>query len=149
MTSDIQPLHEQLCFTLYAASHAMTRVYKPLLEPLGLTYTQYIALLALWDQDGLSVKALGERLTLDSGTLTPLIKRLEAADLVMRSRDPDDERLVRVYLTPQGKALRERARSVQDGAFCATGMDMGAIADLRAQLAKLQEKLVTSAASPG
>ena len=105
-------LDNQLCFALYSASLAMTRLYKPLLEPLGLTYPQYLALLVLWERDGLAVNELGERLFLDSGTLTPLLKRLEASGLVERQRDPQDERRVRIRLTPQGRALRERAESV-------------------------------------
>lgn len=99
-TDDLLKLDHQLCFALYSASLAMTKLYKPLLDDLGLTYPQYIAMLALWEEDGMTVSALGERLHLDSGTLTPLLKRLEAADLLVRLRDVEDERRVRIRLTP-------------------------------------------------
>src|SRR6476620_5280999 len=96
-------LDNQLCFALYSASLAMTKLYKPLLEELGLTYPQYLAMLALWEQDGLMVSELGERLSLDSGTLTPLLKRLEAAGFVSRIRDVQDERRVHIHLTTTGR----------------------------------------------
>src|SRR3954451_24599209 len=105
-------LEDQLCFALYHASRALTRAYGPLLEPLGLTYPQYLVLLVLWERDGLAVKDIGERLKLDSGTLTPLLKRLEQQGLVARQRGEDDERVVRVHLTPAGRGLRTRARKV-------------------------------------
>ena len=98
----------QLCFALYSASLAMTKLYKPMLAPLGLTYPQYLAMLVLWEADDVTVTTLGERLMLDSGTLTPLLKRLESAGLVQRLRDATDERRVRVLLTPAGRALRRR-----------------------------------------
>src|SRR4051794_6339033 len=96
-------LDSQLCFSIYAAGHAFNRFYKPLLGPLGLTYPQYLVLLALWEEDALTLKTIGERLLLDSGTLTPLLRRMEEAGLVSRARDVEDERLVRVRLTPKGK----------------------------------------------
>ena len=96
---DIQALDQQLCFALYSASLAMTKVYKPLLDQLGLTYPQYLVLLALWEQDGQTVSGLGERLYLDSGTLTPLLKRMESAGWIERQRDATDERLVLIHLT--------------------------------------------------
>ncbi len=102
-------LDDQLCFSIYAAQHAFTRFYKPLLEPLGLTYPQYLVLLALWETDGLSLRAIGERLQLDSGTLTPLVRRMDEAGLVTRARDRDDERQVLVSLTSKGKRLEARA----------------------------------------
>lgn len=105
-------LEEQLCFALYSASRALTRAYQPLLSPLGLTYPQYLVMLVLWEGKALSVSELGERLALDSGTLTPLLKRLEASELIERRRDRDDERVVRVTLTRRGAALRERAAQV-------------------------------------
>ncbi|HVR50963.1 MAG TPA: MarR family transcriptional regulator, partial [Pseudorhodoferax sp.] len=105
-------LDHQLCFALYSASLAMTKLYKPLLAPLGLTYPQYLAMLVLWEQDGPMVSALGERLGLDSGTLTPLLKRLEAAGLVQRERAAEDERRVRVRLTPAGRRLKVRAAKI-------------------------------------
>ena len=105
-------LDNQVCFALYSTSLAMTKLYKPLLDAIGLTYPQYLVMLVLWEQDGPTVSELGERLFLDSGTLTPLLKRLETSGLVERQRDPQDERRVRIRLTPQGRALRERAESV-------------------------------------
>jgi DNA-binding MarR family transcriptional regulator len=102
-------LDHQLCFALYASSLAMTKLYKPLLEPLGLTYPQYLVLLVLWEQDGVTVSQVGERLALDSGTLTPLLKRIEAAGLLQRLRDSADERRVLLQLTAAGRALKSRA----------------------------------------
>ncbi|MFI9272230.1 MarR family winged helix-turn-helix transcriptional regulator [Kitasatospora sp. NPDC052896] len=105
-------LDDQLCFALYAASRAVTNRYRPLLDDLGLTYPQYLVLLVLWEHGAVPVKDIGAALQLDYGTLTPLIKRLEAAGLVRRERRPDDERTVQVTLTEQGQGLRERARAV-------------------------------------
>src|SRR5438105_12628747 len=102
-------LDNQLCFALYSASLAMTKLYKPLLDPLGLTYPQYLAMLVLWERDGITVSELGERLQLDSGTLTPLLKRLESQGLLARERDRADERRVLLQLTPAGRALKARA----------------------------------------
>ncbi|MCC5812856.1 MAG: MarR family transcriptional regulator [Ectothiorhodospiraceae bacterium] len=113
-------LDEQLCFAVYAASLAMKRVYRQLLEELGLTYPQYIVLLALWERDGRTVSELGRQLLLDSGTLTPLLKRMEAAGLLRRVRGTEDERQVFVHLCDNGIALRERAGSVQYQAACAS-----------------------------
>ena len=105
-------LDKQVCFALYSASLAMTKLYKPLLDEIGLTYPQYLVMLVLWEQDGLTVSALGERLFLDSGTLTPLLKRLEGAGLLARLRDVQDERRVRITLTPAGRALRDTAERI-------------------------------------
>lgn len=105
-------LDAQLCFALYAASRAMTQAYQPLLLPLGLTYPQYLAMLVLWETDGISVKQLGARLQLDSGTLTPLLKRLEGSGLLQRCRSSDDERSVRLQLTPAGMALEALAADI-------------------------------------
>lgn len=102
-------LEQQLCFAVYSASHAFTRFYKPLLAQLGVTYPQYLALLTLWEEDGLSVTAIGDRLLLDSGTLTPVLKRLEALGLVTRARSTTDERQVLVSLTEHGRGLRKIA----------------------------------------
>ena len=120
------PLHldEQLCFALYSASRAVTRAYAPLLAPLGLTYPQYLVLLVLWERDGLPVRDLGERLALDSGTLTPLLKRLEHQGLVERRRGEDDERVVRIHLTAAGRALRRKARKVPTELACRAGYDL-------------------------
>lgn len=101
-----QQLDSQLCFPLYAAARAMTQAYQPLLAPFGLTYPQYLVLLVLWETDGASVGQIGERLHLDSGTLTPLLKRLEGAELVRRARSSEDERVVRIWLTPKGQGLK-------------------------------------------
>src|SRR5262245_57775875 len=108
-TDDALLLEQQLCFALYNASRALIRAYGPLLEPLGLTYPQYLAMLILWEEKSASVKKLGERLALDSGTLTPLLKRLEQRGLVTRRRDTEDERVVRIELTPEGQKLRSKA----------------------------------------
>ncbi len=105
-------LSRQLCFPLYAAARNVTGLYTPWLRPLGLTYTQYIALLVLWEEDGISVSALGERLMLDNGTLSPLLKKLEAAGLVERRRSSEDERVVVLTLTDEGRALQEKAKDV-------------------------------------
>nr|WP_156927191.1 MarR family transcriptional regulator [Azospirillum halopraeferens] len=135
------PLDDQLCFAIYSAAHAMNRVYKPLLEPLGLTYPQYLVLLVLWQTDDVTVKDLGSRLFLDSGTLTPLLKRMEAAGLVTRRRDTADERLVRVTLTPDGRALRDRAGAVQQAVGCASGLDAAAMGALHRALTELRDGL--------
>ena len=113
-------LDNQLCFALYATSLAMTKVYRPLLEPLGLTYPQYIVMLALWEHGELSAGGLGERVALDSGTLAPLIRKLVALGLVERRRSASDDRSVSISLTPAGARLRKRAHSVHDGVACAT-----------------------------
>jgi DNA-binding MarR family transcriptional regulator len=137
-------LDHQLCFALYAASLAMTKVYKPLLEPLGLTYPQYLVMLALWERDGVAVSQLGERLALDSGTLTPLLKRLEAAGLVQRLRDSADERRVLLQLTAAGKALKARARPLPARIAAATGDGFDEIAALTTRLQQLRRQLAAS-----
>lgn len=114
-SADVDPMciEDQLCFALYAATRAMTRTFRVSLEPLGLTYPQYLVLLVLWEKDGLSVKEIGTKLMLDSGTLTPLLKRLEAMGLLNRERDRDDEREVRITLTKEGLRIREAARDAR------------------------------------
>jgi DNA-binding MarR family transcriptional regulator len=112
-------LDNQICFAVYSAAHAFNRVYKPLLDRLGLTYPQYLVMLVLWERDDVTVKDIGERLFLDSGTLTPLLKRLEAAHLVRRTRSSEDERQVMIALTAQGHALKEKARSVPQSILAA------------------------------
>jgi MarR family transcriptional regulator, organic hydroperoxide resistance regulator len=134
----MQRLDHQLCFALYSSSLAMTKLYKPVLAPLGLTYPQYLVLLVLWETDAVGVGELGERLYLDSGTLTPLLKRLEAAGLVTRRRAADDERRVVVALTPAGRALRRKAEHVPREVACATGCKLREISDLTAQLQALR-----------
>ena len=137
-------LDRQLCFALYSASLAMTKIYKPLLEPLGLTYPQYLVLLALWERDGLAVNELGERLFLDSGTLTPLLKRMETAGLLSRTRSAEDERQVLVHLTAKGKALRRKAESIPGCILSASGLSLSELGALRDQLHTLREKLEES-----
>ncbi len=139
--NDALLLENQLCFALYSASRAMTRAYAPLLAPLGLTYPQYLVMLVLWEEKSASVKELGDRLALDSGTLTPLLKRLEAAGLVSRRRDPEDERVVRIELTADGQKLRSRAKSVPTELACRTGFDVSDVKAL-ARLARLRQELV-------
>ena len=111
-TVEAMKLANQLCFPLYAAARNVTSLYTPWLKPLGLTYTQYIALLVLWEQDGQTVGEIGEKLMLDNGTLSPLLKKLEQAGLVQRQRSREDERVVVVSLTEAGRALREKAKDV-------------------------------------
>jgi DNA-binding MarR family transcriptional regulator len=137
-------LDRQLCFALYASSLAMTKLYKPLLEPLGLTYPQYLVMLVLWQHDGLAVGEIGERLALDSGTLTPLLKRLEQAGLVLRLRDAADERRVRIALSAAGRTLRARTETVPQTVAAASGCTLGELSDLTAQLQKLRQRLATA-----
>jgi DNA-binding MarR family transcriptional regulator len=134
-------LDSQFCFALYSASHAMTRTYKPMLDQLGLTYPQYLVMLVLWEQDAILVKDIGARLFLDSGTLTPLLKRLEANGLVSRTRNPRDERQVRVELTDQGRALRTRAEAIPEQVLCASGQELAALGSMRKQLAQVRDEL--------
>jgi len=138
-------LGNQLCFAVYAAAHALNKTYKPLLEPLDLTYPQYLVMLVLWEGDGLTVKDIGERLFLDSGTLTPLLKRLEAAGRLRRTRDSADERQVRITLTDAGRALRDQAAAVPPMLFCATGLDLPGLIGLKDDLSKLRATLDTTA----
>ncbi len=135
-------LDNQLCFALYSASLAMTKLYKPLLEALDLTYPQYLALLVLWEQDGVTVSELGERLSLDSGTLTPLLKRMEAAGLLSRLRDAADERRVLIRLTARGRRLKDRARSVPGCVLQATQCDVAEALALTRQVQALRKRLV-------
>lgn len=134
-------LDNQLCFALYSASLQMTKLYKPLLAEIGLTYPQYLAMMALWEEDGVTVGALGERLFLDSGTLTPLLKRLEAAKLVKRERNEADERQVLIHLTDKGRTLRKAASTIPAKVACAAGMPVEELANLKKKLEKLRGKL--------
>jgi MarR family transcriptional regulator, organic hydroperoxide resistance regulator len=139
-------LDNQLCFKLYAASRAVIRAYRPMLEQLHLTYPQYLAMLVLWEWQASppaqpTVKALGERLLLDSGTLTPLLKRLEQLQLLVRRRSPTDEREVHLALTGAGNALREQALSLKQRLLCERGMDLDALADLRERVGQLLERV--------
>ena len=130
-------LDAQLFFPLYAASNLLTRLYRPLLDELGLTYPQYLVMLVLWQQAPASVGELSEKLYLDSGTLTPLLKRLEAAGLVRRQRSAVDERRVEVSLTPNGEALKKRALKVPGAMGCRIGMENERFIGLRAELQAL------------
>ncbi len=130
-----------LCFELHAMSRAMTAVYRPLLEEIGLTYPQYLVMLLLWEEEPRLVKELGRTLELDSGTLSPLLKRLEAAGLVRRERRATDERAVEVTLTPDGRALQERARHIPRAIERATSLSNEEIEDLRGGLDDLRASL--------
>ncbi|WP_158807337.1 MarR family winged helix-turn-helix transcriptional regulator [Beijerinckia sp. L45] len=134
-------LEKQLCFAVYSASHAFTRAYRTLLEPLGLTYPQYLVLLVLWERDGMRVKEIGARLFLDSGTLTPLLKRLEGIGYVRRIRDANDERQVSIMLTPAGQALEAKAAAVPKDLQCLIGVPGDEIGMLAEQVAKLRNGL--------
>lgn len=137
-------LEEQLCFAVYQTGHAFNRVYRPVLAKLGLTYPQYLVMLVLWQDDGLTVKALGERLMLDSGTLTPLLKRLEAAGLLRRERGREDERQVFLRLTPAGDAMREEGRCVPEAIGRALGGTADQAAQVLAALAAMREALLAA-----
>ena len=134
-------LDNQVCFALYSASLAMTKLYKPLLESIGLTYPQYLVMLVLWERDGITVSDLGERLFLDSGTLTPLLKRLEASALIARLRDVQDERRVRITLTPTGRALRDRAEAIPPCVLQSTQCTIPELTALTAELKQLRDRL--------
>ena len=134
-------LGNQLCFAVYSTAHAFNRFYKPLLDRLGLTYPQYLVMLVLWEQDGMSVKEIGERLFLDSGTLTPLLKRMETAGLVKRTRSSQDERQVIVALTPQGEGLKERARSLPLSILAASQCSVAELVALKNEVEALRDKL--------
>jgi MarR family transcriptional regulator, organic hydroperoxide resistance regulator len=134
-------LGNQLCFAVYSTAHAFNRFYKPMLDRLGLTYPQYLVMLVLWEQDGLPVKEIGERLFLDSGTLTPLLKRLEAAGLVKRTRSREDERQVIVALTAQGEALKEKARGLPLSILAASECSVAELTALKKDVEALRDKL--------
>jgi DNA-binding MarR family transcriptional regulator len=134
-------LDNQLCFALYSASLAMTKLYKPLLDELGLTYPQYLVMLVLWEGDGLMVSELGQRLSLDSGTLTPLLKRLEASALISRVRDVADERRVHIHLTAAGRRLKARAAKVPACILAASQCSIAEIVQLTTQVRKLRDRL--------
>ncbi len=138
-------LDRQLCFALYSSSLAMTRLYKPLLEPLGLTYPQYLVLLVLWEQDDQSVGAIGEHLFLDSGTLTPLLKRMESAGWLARARAVDDERRVQVKLSAAGRALRDQACPIPARLMTASGCASNEMLSLTSTLQALRDRLLAAA----
>ena len=138
---ELLKLDNQLCFAVYSASLAMTRLYKPLLEKLSLTYPQYLVMLALWETDGPTVSELGDRLSLDSGTLTPLLKRLEANGLVARLRDVADERRVHITLTSAGRKLKARAADVPACLLAASQCSFDELAGLTQQLQTLRDRV--------
>lgn len=137
-------LENQFCFALYSASLAMTKTYKPFLDKLGLTYPQYLVMLVLWQQDDVLVKSIGEKLFLDSGTLTPLLKRLEASSLIQRTRDESDERQVRITLTKEGSALKKKAQCIPHDVLCASGQSHEVLQNLRSQLSAIRDDLAKS-----
>ena len=134
-------LDSQICFAVYSATHAFNRVYKPLLDRLGLTYPQYLVMLVLWERDGVPVRDIGERLFLDSGTLTLLLKRLEAAGLVRRTRSTADERQVLIDLTSQGHALKEKARAVPQSILEASDCSVAELVTLKSEIVSLRDRL--------
>jgi DNA-binding MarR family transcriptional regulator len=143
-TDETLLLDNQLCFALYSASLAMTKLYKPLLKTLGMTYPQYLAMLVLWERDGLMVSELGDRLYLDSGTLTPLLKRMEVAGWISRQRDAQDERRVFITLTPAGRSLKIEAAKVPPCILSATQCSIPEITALTQQVQALRGRLTTA-----
>ena len=134
-------LDNQLCYALYAAAHRMTKSYRPLLERLGLTYPQYLVLLVLWERDGVTVSEIGRRLRLDSGTLTPVLKRLEGAGFLLRTRRRSDEREVEIALTRRGTDLRSEAVAVRESVMCQLELSEPELRALRHDLGRLIERL--------
>lgn len=146
MESNTTPLlDDQLCFALYSTGLAMNKVYRKLLRKLDLTYPQYLVMLVLWERDGVTVSDIGTRLFLDSATLTPLLKRLEAAGLVTRARSTLDERQVVVGLTDAGRAMAREATAIQEQVLCAAACPPGDLAALKRQLEQLRGKLAEEA----
>lgn len=137
-------LDQQLCFTLYSTSLAMNKLYRKLLGPLDITYPQYLVLMVLWERDGMTVSEIGERLFLDSATLTPLLKRMEAAGMLTRARASADERQVIVTLTEAGAALREQAQALPETVMCATSCSPEALMKMKEQLDRLREQLAAN-----
>ncbi|MBB3655111.1 DNA-binding MarR family transcriptional regulator [Rhizobium sp. BK650] len=145
--SDQLKLNTFICFAVYTASHAFNRVYKPLLDELSLTYPQYLAMVSLWEEDGQTVGGLGEKLFLESSTLTPLLKRLEAAAYIRRERSRQDERVVVLRLTEEGKQLKEKAEAVPGCIIDASGRSRDELARLQAEIIALREALNKSMAA--
>ncbi|WP_439651424.1 MarR family winged helix-turn-helix transcriptional regulator [Photobacterium atrarenae] len=134
-------LEKQVCFSLYSAANAMIRAYRPLLAELELTYPQYLVMMVLWSENGINVKDLGARLHLDSGTLTPLLKRLEGKGLVSRRRSEKDERVRELFLTEQGDALKAKAETIPAAIFCKSAMPLDELIELKQSCEKLVENL--------
>ena len=141
-TDAMLELDNQLCFALYSTSLAMTKVYKPLLDALGLTYPQYLVMLVLWEQDGLMVSELGERLYLDSGTLTPLLKRMELSGLISRIRAVEDERRVHITLTAAGRKLKTKATKIPGCILTASQCSIPELIALTQQIQVLRRRLL-------
>ena len=139
--TDVTRLDDQLCFALHAASRAMTGAYAPLLDALDVTYPQYLVLLILWEEDGVRVSRIGERLHLDSATLTPLLKRLESRGVVERRRSTEDERVVEIFLTAKGKRLRTKASEIGKEMFCKMQISLDDLGRLREELKALTRRL--------
>ena len=137
-------LEDQLCFALYAASRAMTARYRPLLDAIGHTYPQYLVMMLLWEEDNQTVGQLGARLSLDSGTLSPLLKRLTTAGLVTRHRRLEDERSVAIVLTDAGRALRDKADAISEEIICALDLDRDEFRDLKAKLNLVTERVAST-----
>lgn len=137
-------LDNQLCFALYAATHSLTRAYRSGLESFGLTYTQYLVMLVLWEIDNVRVSKIAERLELDSSTITPLLKRLETAGLIKRVRDKDDERIVKISLTEVGNSLQNELAQVQQGVACKTGLGVKEFQQLTDTLHRLISKMASN-----
>jgi MarR family transcriptional regulator, organic hydroperoxide resistance regulator len=138
-------LGEQLCFALYSTSLAMNKIYRKLLRELGLTYPQYLVMLVLWERDGVSVSQIGERLYLNSATLTPLLKRIEALGLINRRRAHEDERQVIISLSGAGRELRQKTGEVQYGVFRASGCTVDELVAIKQQLDRLRSRLMQNA----
>jgi DNA-binding MarR family transcriptional regulator len=145
--NDPLPLDEQLCFSLYSTSIAINRLYKPMLDSLGLTYPQYLVLSVLWEEDGRTISAIAGRLALESSTITPLVKRLEAAGLVARQRNAVDERQVNVSLTSKGRGLRREASCLTDALLAHSGLEIPDMVALNDQVRKLRRALTSEVPS--
>nr|WP_300482652.1 MarR family transcriptional regulator [Methylotenera sp.] len=145
-TAKVLSVDLQLCFALYSASLSMTKTYKPLLAKLKLTYPQYLVLLVLWEKDGVTVNNIGERLFSDSGTLTPMLKRLEKLGLIQRQRAAEDERRVIITLTEQGKSLQSQAADIHPQIACSTGCTLDELKELNNQLILLRTNLIKTLA---
>ncbi len=135
------PLDSQLCFALYAATIAVNRTYKPMLDKLGLTYPQYLVLSTLWEEDGLTVSGIADRLSLESSTISPMIKQLESAGFLTRLRNPKDERQVLVSLTPKGRSMQKKTECLTETLLLRSGMTVDQIVKLNKQVRQLQEAL--------
>lgn len=144
-----QLLENQLCFAIYAAGHSFAQAYRPFLDPVGLTYPQYLVLLELWERDGQTVRELGAPLFLDSGTLTPMLKRMEAAGWIRRRPDAADRRAVRVSLTPKAHGFCDKARAIPAAVMCASGLDIGSLTTLRNKIKRVAAALREQVAPAG